>query len=241
MNSLKYALALGVCFSALYAAMPHKANAQTAVGTGISNSESNSGSASRATSTNQGVRTNTGVNTGVTLNQNSYGSAIPNTSYQQNQNNGDVTVRTTPTVYAPPVSGGNPCTLAVSGAVSVIGWGAAAGGTFVDEDCANRQKIAMVHNAGYSAEAREMMCDDKKFYAAAKTVGRPCAVRTQFEPPPAQAAPLPPARPAGAPVAVPSQPMVIAAPVQPGRMVCLNMAGREVPQGTPGASCGLVN
>lgn len=95
----------------------------------------------------------------------------------------DVTVRTTPTVYAPPVSGGNPCTLAVSGGVSVIGWGAAAGGTFVDQDCADRQAIAMVHNAGYAPEAREMMCNNKAFYMAARTVGKPCAARPQFDGP----------------------------------------------------------
>jgi hypothetical protein len=99
----------------------------------------------------------------------------------------DITVRTTPTVYAPPVSGGNPCTLAVSGGVSVIGWGAAAGGTFVDEDCANRQKIAMIHNAGYAAAARELMCNDKATYLAFRGTTTPCNPRPQFDgPAPAQ-------------------------------------------------------
>ena len=95
----------------------------------------------------------------------------------------DVTVRTTPTVYAPPVSGGNPCTLAVSGGVSVIGWGAAAGGTFVDEDCANRQKIAMIHNAGYAQAARELMCNDKATYLAFRGTATPCNPRAQFDGP----------------------------------------------------------
>ena len=95
----------------------------------------------------------------------------------------DVTVRTTPTVYAPPVSGGNPCTLAVSGGVSVIGWGAAAGGTFVDKDCADRQKIAMIHNSGQQAAARELMCLDRDTYNAFKRVGQPCVFNAAFEPP----------------------------------------------------------
>jgi hypothetical protein len=93
----------------------------------------------------------------------------------------DITVRTTPTVYAPPVSGGNPCTLAVSGGVSVIGWGAAAGGTFVDQDCADRQKIAMIHNAGYAQAARELMCNDKATYMAFRGTSTPCNPRPQWD------------------------------------------------------------
>ena len=102
----------------------------------------------------------------------------------------DITVRTTPTVYAPPVSGGNPCTLAVSGGVSVIGWGAAAGGTFVDEDCANRQKIAMIHNAGYAGAAKELMCNDKATYMAFRSSGQPCQPRPQFDGTPAGPQPI---------------------------------------------------
>ena len=94
----------------------------------------------------------------------------------------DVTIRTTPTVYAPPVSGGNPCTLAVSGGVSVIGWGAAAGGTFVDKDCADRQKIAMIHNAGYAKAAQELMCNDQATYMAFKGTPSPCNPRPQWDP-----------------------------------------------------------
>jgi len=115
----------------------------------------------------------------------------------------DITVRTTPTVYAPPVSGGNPCTLAVSGGVSVIGWGAAAGGTFVDEDCANRQKIAMIHNAGYAGAAKELMCNDKATYMAFRSSGQPCQPRAAFDGPGA-----PVAQPQPVPLAPPPQQMV---------------------------------
>jgi hypothetical protein len=95
----------------------------------------------------------------------------------------DITVRTTPTVYAPPVSGGNPCTLAVSGGLSVIGWGAAAGGTFVDQECAQRQKIAMIHNSGQAAAARGLMCLDRDTYNAFKRVGQPFGFNAAFQPP----------------------------------------------------------
>jgi hypothetical protein len=115
----------------------------------------------------------------------------------------DVTIRTTPTVYAPPVSGGNPCTLAVSGGVSVIGWGAAAGGTFVDQDCADRQKIAMIHNAGYAKAAQELMCNDKATYLAFRGTTTPCNPRPQFDG-------TPPAGPM-----VQQQPQQLAPPPQP--------------------------
>jgi hypothetical protein len=171
----------------------------------ISTSRGGAGGTGGAATATQGVSSST--QTGVTLNQTS--NASPNTSANntdrltggtsntnQNSNSGytssDNIVRTTPTVYAPPVSGGNPCTLAVSGGVSVIGWGAAAGGTFVDEDCANRQKIAMVHNAGYQKIAFELMCNDRNTYNAAKSAGQPCAYRPQFEAPGAPAQPVPP-------------------------------------------------
>lgn len=159
-----------------------------------SNSSSGSASGARAQSGggNQAITFNsttpTDTRNTTTLNSNQSGGTNNRdavsysggtTSY--NRNDGDVTVRTTPTVYAPPVSGGNPCTLAVSGGVSVIGWGAAAGGTFVDEACATRQKIAMIHNAGYAGAAKELMCDDKATYFAFRTAGQPCAYRAGFE------------------------------------------------------------
>ena len=117
----------------------------------------------------------------------------------------DVTVRTTPTVYAPPVSGGNPCTLAVSGGVSVIGWGAAAGGTFVDKDCADRQKIAMIHNAGYAKAAQELMCNDKATYMAFRGTNTPCNARPEFDGP---GQPQPIVRQQPVPIAPPAQQMV---------------------------------
>jgi hypothetical protein len=183
----------------LMAATP--SDAQTA------NSQSNSTSAAGASSQsgsgaaaviNQNTTNSVPANTTNTTTFNSNERVSGGTNSTLNQSGyttSDVTVRTTPTVYAPPVSGGNPCTLAVSGGVSVIGWGAAAGGTFVDQDCANRQKIAMVHNAGYQQAARELMCNDKDTYMAFRGSNTPCAWRAAFEggqqPPMAQPQPMP--------------------------------------------------
>jgi len=145
-----------------------------------------------------------------------YSGGTSSYSSSNNWQGGDQTIRSAPTVYAPPVSGGNPCTLAVSGGISVIGWGAAAGGTFVDQDCANRQKIAMIHNAGYGAAAKELMCNDRDTYFAFRTAGAPCAFRPTFEgqaqQPPAPLVQQAPVVPATAP-----QPVRVVAPQQPLR------------------------
>lgn len=117
-------------------------------------------------------------------------------------------------MYAPPVSGGNPCTLAVSGGVSVIGWGAAAGGTFVDQDCANRQKIAMVWNSGLKDIAFELMCNDRDTYNAAKSTaaGPRCAFRQQFEAPGAAQQPM--VQQAPTPVVYTPPPSVVSQPIK---------------------------
>jgi len=250
-----------ISLAAMVAAMP--AMAQTSSSTSGASANSGSVSGSRSSSVSGGGAGGTASNQttsqqGVTFNQTSNSS--PNTTANntdritggtsntnQNSNSGftssDNIVRTTPTVYAPPVSGGNPCTLAVSGGVSVIGWGAAAGGTFVDQDCANRQKIAMVWNAGLKDIAFELMCNDRDTYNAAKSApGQKCAFRQQFEP--AGAAPAYPVV-QQQPTPIGPQPVrttsTQTAPFQPaGRFVCLNAMGREVKPGTPGASCGQI-
>jgi hypothetical protein len=219
---------------AILAAISTGAMAQTANSNSNSTSgaAANSGSTSGAAAISRGgaadarntsnQSTSQGVQTGATVNQtyNNAGQSGVNYSggtsnYSTERSTGDVTIRTTPQVYAPPVSGGNPCTLAVSGGVSVIGWGAAAGGTFVDEACATRQKIAMVHNAGYGAAAKELMCDDRATYFAFRTAGQPCAFRPAFEGnAPAPQQPMVQQQ-APAPVMAPTP--VVSAPQQPLR------------------------
>lgn len=199
---MKKALLGSVAILALLAtsAMAQNTNSNTSTSTSNSGANASSGSSSGATNAGntQNITFNTpGQTTAKTRNENysssyqGYGGGTAN----YNANYGDQTVRTAPPVYAPPVSGGNPCTLAVSGGASFLGWGAAAGGTFVDEDCANRQKIAMIHNAGYANVAFELMCNDRATYVAAKTAGKPCAFRPQFEPQGAAAPPVAPPPP----------------------------------------------
>jgi hypothetical protein len=212
-----------------------------------SGASTTSGTSSNQQRTNQRVNSTTNNNIPITFNSGAGSPLDPAGPAGANGSNGvggggnnppfygqsDITVRTTPTVYAPPVSGGNPCTLAVSGGVSVIGWGAAAGGTFVDEDCATRQKIAMIHNAGYAGAAKELMCNDKATYFAFRSSGQPCQPRPQFD-----------GTPAPGPVAATPQPIMrttTAQPFQPtGRFACMDARGREVAVGTAGASCGYI-
>ena len=194
MKNLKYGFLVGTAIVALLAGMSQSeaqtANSSSGSASG-SSSDSRSSSGAAAVSRGGAASNQTGVSTqtGATVNQtyNTGGQSGVNytggtNSYATERSTGDVTIRTTPQVYAPPVSGGNPCTLAVSGGVSVIGWGAAAGGTFVDEACATRQKIAMIHNAGYRGAAKELMCDDRATYQAFKSSGEPCGFRAAFEP-----------------------------------------------------------
>jgi hypothetical protein len=204
------ALSFGFAFSAMYLALIAATPADAQTASSSSNSTSAAGAASQSGSgaaaiINQNSTTPANTTNTTTFNSNERVSGGTNSSINQSgYTTSDVTVRTTPTVYAPPVSGGNPCTLAVSGGVSVIGWGAAAGGTFVDEDCANRQKIAMVHNAGYQGVAFELMCNDRATYNAVKSSASPrqCAYREQFEG--GRPALLPSNRPVAVPEPVPT-------------------------------------
>jgi len=184
-----------------------------------SGSRSGSRSVSGSTATGNASRVDTGAYSGLSITNNGTnpgqnGTTDPGGRPYGTWNGGDVTVRSAPTVYAPPVSGGNPCTLAVSGGVSVIGWGAAAGGTFVDSDCAMRQKIAMIHNAGYQAAAKELMCQDRDTYFAFRTAGQPCAYRANFEGGAAPVAQAPTAQPLQ-PTALPPAPAPAASPPPP--------------------------
>jgi hypothetical protein len=261
MNAFKTTLLSSIAVVAMAATAHAQTQNSTSNSDSTSGASSGSSSSSRAVGGNasgnrsqqnatQGVNSTT--NTGVTLNQtsNALGSTSANNTDRvtggttnSNSNTGytssDNIVRTTPTVYAPPVSGGNPCTLAVSGGVSVIGWGAAAGGTFVDEDCATRQKIAMIHNAGYAQAARELMCNDKATYYAFRGTPTPCAPRAQFD----GVATAGPVAPAPQPVPLGPQRVTSTQPpaFQPtGRFACMDARGHEVKAGTPGASCGYI-
>ena len=100
-------------------------------------------------------------------------------------------VRTTPTVYAPPVSGGNPCTLQ-SQVVSAYRLGRQRRHVRRQGLC-RRQKIAMIHNAGRADVAFELMCNDRATYMAFRGTDKPCNPRPEFDGPPTMAQqPAPP-------------------------------------------------
>lgn len=175
-----------------------RAAANSGASTNQQNINFNSPGDTRSTNTNNNnvtSRSQEGVN---------YSGGTSNTTHVT----GDQTIRTAPTVYAPPVSGGNPCSLGVSAGASFLGWGAAAGGSYVDQDCANRQKIAMIHNAGYAGAAKELMCNDRDAYFAFRTAGQPCAFRAAFEG-------GAPAQPVAPPVVVAPQPTPITPTIAP--------------------------
>jgi len=174
------------------------AAAQTANSTSGAQSSSGavSGSQSGAISTSRGgaadsrstatQQTNQGVQTGATVNQTyntggsqgvNYSGGTANSTY----NSGDQTIRAAPTVYAPPVSGGSPCSLGYSAGASFLGWGAAAGGQVVDAECERRMHVAMLYNAGWKGASKELACNNREVYMAFRTAGEPCAPRPQWE------------------------------------------------------------
>ncbi len=53
----------------------------------------------------------------------------------QRTGNGTATLKTAPPVSAPSMGSGHPCGLSMSGGISIIGGGASAGSTYVDEAC----------------------------------------------------------------------------------------------------------
>jgi len=187
------------------------ADAQTT--TSNSNAGAISGSTSTAGSTSGSLSgASTGPATAVTGGSNA---SWTTTSNVQNPN--DITIRSAPQVFAPSVSGGNPCTVGASVGASFIGVGGALGGTWVDEDCAKRQDAALLHNTGYKDAAREIQCDKRAIYDAMKRAGTPCVFRAAWEPPgtPPTAQPLP------SPVTAPIVPSFNAAQF-PDATSCLN-------------------
>jgi hypothetical protein len=246
-------------------AMAATAHAQTANSNSNSSSGSNSasGSSSRATSSSGGNRvgnqsqtqgTSTTTNTGVTLNQSSTSPAstsannrdtVAGGTTNSNSNTGftssDNTVRAAPTVYAPPVSGGSPCSLGYSAGASFLGWGAAAGGQVIDAECQRRMTIAMLYNAGWKETAKEIACNEKETYYAFRAVGQPCVVRPEWEPKGAAPQPMVQQQPTPVPLGPQRVTSTQTPAFQPsGRFACMNAMGREVPSGTPGASCGYI-
>ena len=79
-----------------------------------------------------------------------------------------VTVRTTPQVYAPSMNATAPCRISVSAGISVIGWGASAGGSVEDVLCSIRENSRFLDALGEREAAVRLFCFDKR---AAQVMG----------------------------------------------------------------------
>lgn len=90
------------------------------------------------------------------------------------------TIRNTPDVYAPNVSGGtNSCLVGMSGGGSVAGFGIGIGGNWSDPDCERRQLAALAFNTGQQALAQEIICGSTAVREARQRMGQPCLVDVQ--------------------------------------------------------------
>lgn len=90
------------------------------------------------------------------------------------------TIRNTPDVYAPGISGGtNPCTNSLSGGGAVAGFGLSLGGSWSDQDCERRNLSALLHNQGQTELAQEVLCETTAVRQARMRIGQPCAADRQ--------------------------------------------------------------
>lgn len=116
--------------------------------------------------------------------------------YTETHVSGTQTLKTVPQVYAPSIGVSAPCQTALSGGVSVVGFGVSAGGSVEDKGCTMRETSRLLHGIGQPAAAARVMCNDEM---AAKALGSAiCAGMTA--PVAGEVAPVS-AAPASAPVA----------------------------------------
>ena len=85
---------------------------------------------------------------------------------------GTQTLRTAPQVYAPPIGVTAPCYVALSGGLSVVGFGIAAGGSIEDEGCTMRETARLLFGIGQPLAAAKVMCNNP---LAAEALGEVCA------------------------------------------------------------------
>lgn len=82
------------------------------------------------------------------------------------QPNDRSTLVTAPQIYAPPIGVTAPCYVALSAAVSVVGFGVGAGSSIEDPNCTRRENARVLHGIGQSAAAARIMCNDREAAAA---------------------------------------------------------------------------
>jgi hypothetical protein len=89
--------------------------------------------------------------------------------------NGSQTLRNTPEIVAPNISGGNPCLVGISGGGAGPGIGITFGVGYSDRGCERRNSAALLSNIGERDVAVELMCDDDGVRQAMARTGHPCA------------------------------------------------------------------
>lgn len=77
-------------------------------------------------------------------------------------------LKTVPTVYAPPIGVSAPCALAISGGVSVMGFGGSLGSSVKDSECNLRETARILYEMGAKDASLRVMCGNP---AAAKALG----------------------------------------------------------------------
>jgi hypothetical protein len=88
---------------------------------------------------------------------------------------GTQTLRNTPEIIAPNISGGNPCLVGISGGGAGPGIGITLGIGYSDKGCERRNSAALLSNIGEKDVAIELMCDDQNVREAMQRSGHPCA------------------------------------------------------------------
>jgi hypothetical protein len=101
---------------------------------------------------------------------------------------GKYSIKSAPTVYAPPVGVTAPCVIGASLGVSGMGFGFGGGTGIVDSGCERRAVSSLMQSYGHIEAAKEMLCDDPTAAAAYARAGMPCKAASSK---PAAAAPAP--------------------------------------------------
>lgn len=192
-------VALGAALFVLTATVCPVAIAQT-----VGNSASSSGSSSA--DAKSGSLSGASSNSGVVNVLNSGGSGA--ISYS-----GTYTVKDNPPVAPPSIFGGtNPCTVGVSGGVSVTGFGLGLGGSWSDKGCERRNGAVILFQANMPDVAVALLCEDSNMESAFSAAGKPCPqARAAAQPAPVAMA-TPAAAPAPAAAAPAPAPAAAAAP-----------------------------
>ena len=86
----------------------------------------------------------------------------PGNPYTTQVNNGGTqTIRNTPEIVAPNISGGNPCLVGISAGGSGPGFGLTFGIGYADKGCERRNSAALLNNIGERTAAVALMCQDE--------------------------------------------------------------------------------